>query len=249
MLDRAAWLGASALFTLAIVLVWKQVTDSGAIPPLFLPGPGPTFRALVDGMLSGELSGTTAATVGRMLAGWLSAALIGVLLGGAIASVRLLSDLLVPTLEFFRQIPSSAKLPIVILYMGLTTEMIIVVIALGAVWPVLLATIQGFQSVEPRLLETARILQMKRVDIFMKISLPFALPDIFAGLRISLTVSLILAVVGEMLSGLTGVGEEIMRASSLFRSAELYAGILILGAVGFACNFVLTAVSGRIVRR
>jgi sulfonate transport system permease protein len=249
MLNRAAWLGASALVTLAIVLVWKHITDSGAVPPLFLPGPGPTFRALVDGIRSGELVFVAAMTVGRMLAGWLSAALIGIVLGGAIASSRLFSDLLVPTLEFFRQIPSSAKLPIVILYMGLTTPMIVVVIALGAVWPVMLATIQGFQSVEPRLIETSRILQMGKVEVFRKISLPSALPDIFAGLRISLTVSLILAVVGEILTGLTGLGEEIMRASSLFRSAELYAGILILGAIGFTCNFVLTAVGGRVVRR
>jgi ABC-type nitrate/sulfonate/bicarbonate transport system permease component len=249
MLNRTAWLGASALITVAIVLVWKQVTDSGAVPPLFLPGPVPTFHALIEGFRSGELTAVAAVTVGRMLAGWLSAALIGIVLGGAIASSRLVSDLLVPTLEFFRQIPSSAKLPIVILYMGLTSQMIIVVIALGAVWPVMLATIQGFQSVEPRLIETARILQMGKVEVFRKISLPSALPDIFAGLRISLTVALILAVVGEMLTGLTGLGEEIMRASSLFRSAELYAGILILGAVGFICNFALAVAGGRVVRR
>jgi ABC-type nitrate/sulfonate/bicarbonate transport system permease component len=159
----------SAVVTCGILAFWAYLSASGTVPALFLPAPSAAFSAFADGIASGEGVAAAAITVCRMLAGWVSAAALGIVLGGIVASSRLLSDLLVPTLEFFRQIPSSAKLPIVILFMGLTNEMIVVAIALGALWPVMLATIQGFRSVEPALIEIARILQMGSVATFAKI--------------------------------------------------------------------------------
>ncbi len=188
-------------------------------------------------------------TLSQMLSGWLAAAVLGVLLGGAVASSQLLRTYCVPTLEFFRQIPSSAKLPIAMMMLGMNDRMIIVIIAVGAVWPVLLSTIQGFGAIEPRLVDAARNLQLGRAATFWKIGLPSALPDIFAGLRISLTISLILAVVAEILTGLGGIGTVLQHAASLYRGSELFAGIMVLSIIGLLCNFALASLSARLLRR
>ena len=90
--------------------------------------------------------------------------------------------------------------------LGLTQSMALFVIAFGAIWPMLLATVHGFAAVEPRLYEVARSLHMSRLAIIFKIALPSASPDILSGMRLSLTVALILSVVCEILAGLDGLG-------------------------------------------
>ena len=132
--------------------------------------------------------------------------------------------------------------------LGLNERMIVSVIAFASIWPALLGTVHGFKTVEPRLFEVARILHLNRLEVIWKIALPNALPDIFAGLRLSLTVSLILAVVTEMLSGANGLGHNIILAARSFRSADLFAGIIVLGAIGYVTNVVLERVERHMLR-
>jgi sulfonate transport system permease protein len=94
----------------------------------------------------------------------------------------------------------------------------------------------------------ARILHLSRLEMVWKIALPNALPDIFAGLRLALTVSLILAVVAEMLAGTIGLGQNITLAARSFRSADLYAGIIVLGAVGYVSNILLQRAEQHLLR-
>ena len=88
----------------------------------------------------------------------------------------------------------------------------------------------GFAAVEPRLYEVARALHLSRWQVIVKIALPSALPDILAGLRLGLTVALILAVVCEMIAGLDGLGQWVLLAARTFRSPDLFAGVILLGA-------------------
>lgn len=249
MINRVLWLGASAVVTAALIAIWQFVADLKLLPAVFFPGPDATWKAFVKGMISGELLPAALTTLAQMLSGWVSAAVLGVLLGSAIASSPMLRAYCVPTLEYFRQIPSSAKLPIAMMILGMNDQMIIMIIAIGAVWPVLLSTIQGFGSIEPRLIDTARNLQLGKIAMFWKVGLPSALPDIFAGLRISLTISLILAVVAEILTGLGGIGTQLQHSASLYRGSELFAGIMVLSIIGLLCNFVLASLSARLLRR
>jgi sulfonate transport system permease protein len=249
MISRLLWLGGSAVVTAILIAVWQFIANLKLLPAVFFPGPDVTWRAFVKGMTTGELLPAALTTLGQMLSGWSSAAVLGVLLGGAIASSPMLRVYCVPSLEYFRQIPSSAKLPVAMMILGMNDEMIVVIIAIGAVWPVLLSMIQGFGSIEPRLIDTGRNLQLGKVAMFWKIGLPSALPDIFAGLRISLTISLILAVVAEILTGLGGIGTLLQHSASLYRGSELFAGIMVLSIIGLLCNFALASVSGRLLRR
>ena len=92
------------------------------------------------------------------------------------------------------------------------------------------------------------MLQMSRMGFIWKIALPNAMPDILAGLRLAITVSLILAVVAEMLAGTTGLGQNITLAARSFRSGDLYAGIMVLGAVGYVSNVLLARLERHLLR-
>ena len=106
----------------------------------------------------------------------------------------------------------------------------------------------GFAAVEPRLGEVARALRMSRWQTIAKVSLPSATPDILAGLRLGLTVSLILAVVCEMIAGLDGLGQWVLLAARSYKSADIFAGVALLGVIGLVANATLSLVEARALR-
>lgn len=240
-----AILAGSIAIVFAILFLWWLVTAFGWVSRAFVPNPFDAFAALVRGFSRGDLLAQTLGTVGRMLQGWLLAGLIGVVLGAAIGLSRTARDYLQPTLEFLRPLPASAIIPVAIAVLGLSPGMALAVVAFGSLWPTLLGTIHGFAAVEPRLKEVARCLQMSGPAFAWKIGLPNAMPDILAGMRLSMTVALILAIICEMLASQTGLGTAIQLAARAFQSADLFAGIALLGAIGLVSNLALRAVERR----
>ena len=246
------WFGSTALLA-ALVALWWLASNAGWVSRVFLPTPQATFASLAEGLNfggsgNGELLAFTGATVLRMLEGWLLASLLGVLLGAAIGVSPAVRAWVQPTLEFVRPLPASALLPLAISIFGLNPGMVLFVVAFGAMWPVLLATVHGFAAVEPRLAEVARCLQMPRAAFIWKIGLPNAMPDILAGMRLALTISLIVAVVGEMIASQSGLGQAILLAARAFRASDLFAGIVLLGLIGFASNAMLAFAENKLLR-
>jgi len=243
LLSLLASLAVAALF----VLAWKLLADYKLVSPVFLPGPDRAWTSLVRGFTTGDLGVKFLATVERMFWGWLIASLIGITLGAAIGTSPRLKAYLAPTLEFLRPLPASATIPVAIAVLGLSDGMVLAVIAFGALWPVLLATIHGFAAVEPRLYEVSRALKLSRTTVIAKIALPSASPDILAGMRLGLTVALILSVVCEMIAGRDGLGNWILLAARSFRAPDLYAGVILLGFLGYATAVVLGFVEARLL--
>lgn len=240
---------AASLLLLATLLgLWWLAAHGQWVSRAFLPTPEATLQQLAAGLTAGELAPQTAATIGRMLAGWGLASLVGVALGALIGSSATARAWLQPMLEFIRPLPASAVLPLAITLFGLSSGMVLAVVAFGAMWPVLLATLHGFASVHERLREVAAALQLSRTAFAFKLGLPQALPDILAGLRLSLTVSLIVSVVGEMIASQPGLGQAVLLAARSFQASELYAGVLLLGAIGFASNTLLAWAEARLLR-
>ena len=223
----------------AALAVWAGVTQAGWVSPVFLPGPAATWQSLAEGWSRGDLAALTWGTVERMVLGWALACGAGLALGGLVGSSAWLRDWLQPSLELLRPLPASALVPVAIALVGLSPAMVLLVIAFGALWPVLLATAQAVASIEPRLHEVGRLLGLSRAGFFFKVGLPHALPDALAGMRLSLTIALILAIVGEMLASQAGLGLAILQAARAFRSAELFAGVALLGAIGLLSNGLL----------
>jgi sulfonate transport system permease protein len=247
MKTRIAWHLASVLVLLVLIFGWQRIADARLLSPAFFPGPDRTWIALTRAFSSGDLAPRIFATVWRMTVGWALASLLGVALGALIGSLPGLRRMLGPTLEFLRPLPASATIPIFIVLLGLSNAMVLSVIAFGAVWPMLLATIHGFEAVEPRLYEVARVLHLSKAATVFKIALPSALPDILSGLRLSLTVALILTVVCEMLVGVDGLGSWTLVSARAFRSPDLYAGVILLGLIGYAGASLLALLANRIL--
>lgn len=238
----------SAVVMLALIGLWQLGANAGVISPVFFPGPDRSFGTLWDQLHDAEFWHAFSETLRRMVLGFVSASIVGVAAGAAIGLSANVRAYVEPTLELIRPLPASAVIPVFVLMIGLNERMIIAVIAFASLWPVLLGTVHGFKTIEPRLIEVSRMLHLTRMELIFKIALPNAMPDIFAGLRLALTVSLILAVVTEMLSGMPGLGHNIIMAARSFRSADLYAGIIVLGAIGYLTNVTLERVERHVLR-
>lgn len=246
------WAGSGAVL-FALLALWWATSHSGWVNRAFLATPEATLASLAEGLNlagsdSGELLAFTEATLARMLEGWLLASLLGIALGALIGTSAAARAYLRPTLEFIRPLPASAVLPLAISIFGLSSNMVLSVVAFGAMWPVLLATVHGFAAVERRLQEVARCLQLSRAAFVWKIGLPNAMPDILAGMRLSMTVSLIVSVVGEMITSQPGLGQAILLAARSFRASELFAGTVLLGLIGFASNALLALAETKLLK-
>lgn len=244
---QISWRIASFGFAASLVLAWQLVANAQLISPIFLPGPDRAWAALVNGFSDRGLGSKLLGTLRHMTFGWLAACVAAIVLGSLIGSSRRARIYIAPSLEFLRPLPVSAIIPVAIALYGLSESMAIFVIAFGTLWPMLLATIQGYAGVEPRLLEVARALNLSRLETVTKISLPSAMPDILAGMRVSLTVALILSVVCEIVAGLDGLGQWVLISARMFRSPDLFAGVILLGAVGYLAAAIIAEVERRLL--
>lgn len=187
-------------------------------------------------------------SLGRLLAGFSIAVVLGVTLGTIIGLQRVVRHLLSPLIEFMRAIPPVALISVAILFFGVGDEMKIFFIALGCVFPVLLNTTDGVASVNQTLLDTAYTYRIRGWRRIRTVILPAALPKTFAGIRTSLAIGLILMVISEMVASSNGLGYFIIDAQRSFAIPEMWAGILLIGALGYLLNLVLGLFERRILR-
>lgn len=242
------WRVASLIVAAGFVVLWQAISDLRLVSPVFLPGPDRAWASLLRGFAGGVLWPKLLGTLEHMAYGWFVASITGIALGAMIGSSRAMRSYIAPSLEFLRPLPVSAIIPVAIAMLGLTQGMALFVITFGAIWPMLLATIHGFAAVEPRLYEVARSLHMARLAVIFKIALPSASPEILSGMRLSLTVALILSVVCEILAGLDGLGQWILLSARAFRSADLFAGVILLALIGCLTALAMSIFEKRLLK-
>ncbi len=184
----------------------------------------------------------------RVLVGWAIAAVLGVAVGAALGRTRTGMQYVGPLFAFFRAIPSPALLPVFIVLVGLGDDMKVALIVFGCVWPVLLNTVDGVRSVDPVQTDTARSFRVPRAQWVAMVVLPAALPKIFAGLRLSLAIAVILMVVSEMVGDTTGIGYRLRFAQTQFAFLDMWAWLVLLGIMGYGLNTALLAVQRRALR-
>ncbi len=183
----------------------------------------------------------------RLLAGWLAAVAVGVAAGTLIGLSSAARDVMDPVAAFLRSIPPPALLPLFIVLLGIGDGMKVAMIAFGVVWPILLNTSDGVASVDRLQREIGRVYRIGSWDQLTRIVLPSAAPKIFAGLRVSLSIAVILMVISEMVATVNGVGFELVQAQRAFRSLDVWATIVLLGVLGYTLNAILGAIEGRVL--
>jgi ABC-type nitrate/sulfonate/bicarbonate transport system permease component len=233
---RKRWPG--FVFFAGVLLTWQVLSATNLVDPVVLPRVSAIINALVNDFANGELPRQLLPTLWRVFAGFSLAALIAVPLGLLMGTVPFVYRLLEPTTEFMRPIPSSAYIPVAILFLGIENEMKIFVVILSCVFPILLNTYSGVRGIDVVLIDTGRTFGVSRIKSLVQIVSPAALPSIFTGMRISLGLALIVSVVAEMIAGNSGIGYFILNMQNIFHISEMYAGIFTLGVVGFLINFL-----------
>lgn len=172
---------------------------------------------------------------------------IGVAFGVAIGSSEALRSTVEPTLEFIRAIPAAAILPVAILIFGITDRQKVFVIVFGAVWPILLNTIEGVRGIDPSFQEVARAYNFRRRERLLYVTAPAALPQIMAGMRIALSISILLLVYAELYAATEGLGYYILNAQQLFLIPEMWAGIFVLSIFAYVVNLLFAAFEQRVL--
>jgi len=153
-----------------------------------------------------------------------------------------------PIVEFLRAIPPPALLPFAILVIGVGDSMKVFIIAFVCVWPILLNTIDGVTGVDPTLRETTRVYGIGGRDRLWRVMLPAASPQIFAGMRTSLSLALILMVISEMVASTNGIGYFVLQSQRTFAIPEMWSGILLLGILGYTLNGIFVLIERRVLR-
>lgn len=183
----------------------------------------------------------------RLAVGFFIAVAAGCVIGLMLGYLRSLDPWIRPVLEYLRFIPAVAILPAALLLFGPTDTMRIFVIAFGSAFPVLLSAIDGARRVEPLLLDVARVERLSIPERLFRVILPAALPSIFAGVRIALSIALVMMVISELIAADNGLGFYILRNQRLFQTANVYAGVLTIGTIGLALTLALLALEKRVL--
>jgi ABC-type nitrate/sulfonate/bicarbonate transport system permease component len=187
-------------------------------------------------------------SVGRVLGGWLIAVALGVTAGIALGRSRVAIDYVGPQLAFVRAIPPPTLIPVFLVLFGVGTTMQVATIVFGALWPVLLNAVDGARSLDRVQEETARMLRTPALHRIALVVLPAALPKIFAGLRLSLSIAVLLMVVSELVGAANGIGYELLFAQRQFDFPVMWAWIALLGLLGYGLNTLLLVVERRVLR-
>ncbi|HRF07577.1 MAG TPA: ABC transporter permease [Xanthobacteraceae bacterium] len=186
-------------------------------------------------------------SLSRLAIGFLMAVAAGCVLGLMLGYLKGLDPWIRPVLEYLRFIPAVAILPAALLLFGPTDTMRIFVIAFGSVFPVLLAAIDGARRVEPLLLDVARVERLTIPERLFRVVLPASMPSIFAGVRIALSIALVMMVISELIAADNGLGFYILRNQRLFQTANVYAGVLTIGTIGLVLTLSLLAIEKRVL--
>lgn len=232
---------------------WTATRDS---PNGLIPQPAQVGRELLDlaglthsgDAFNGVLWANLAASASRVFSGFAVATLLGVPMGLMIGQLQLVRRMLDSTLQLLRPVPVTAWQPLFLILFGLGSQSATLLVALGCFYPILLNTILGVRSVEPRLFEAASMLGISRAAMFPKVVLPSAMPGIFTGLRLSLGLAWVVIVVGEMSGIRDGLGAMIMDAREESRTDVVIGGMIAIGLAGFVCDQVVLHIGRRLLR-
>lgn len=238
-----------------LVIIWQILSSMKVFPPYKLPSPIEVITGFNDILLMGTppgylLHNHAFYSIYRVVIGYGLACLLSIPLGLLMGWSERLHSLISTIVDVVRPIPPLAWIPIAILWFGIGIKSAAFIIFLGAFPPILLSTISGVRSINPRFIEAARTLHAREKDIFFKILLPGSVPSIFTGMRIGIGIAWMTLVAAEF-TGVKegyGLGYMIMTSRDLQRPNEIIAGMLVIGFVGLVIDMGIRFVESKIVK-
>ena len=236
-------------FVAVVLGAWQVAVLADVIDFETIPAPGEALSAWREIAASGELWTAVAHSLRMLAIAFALATAAGVVLGTAIGTSRVAYSFLHGILEFLRFVPPVALIPVVLLISGFSDRSEIYIAAFASLWPVLLNTASGVESVDAQLREVGRSLRLGRRQMLLKLVLPAALPTIAVGLRIALSLCLIMVITTEIVAIPQGLGFELLTASNTLRPDIVYAYLLSIGALGVLINVAFRTFERRLLLR
>jgi ABC-type nitrate/sulfonate/bicarbonate transport system permease component len=239
------------VFVLSIasaLALWELISRTGAISQRDLPAMSTSFNELWSMMNTSHFWWSFADTVRGWALGLVIATALAVPIGILLGSNDFAASAFRIPIEFMRPIPSAALIPLLFLTLGTNLKSEVFLATFGAFWPLLIQTMYGVRDVDPVAIETARSFGVGRLERLYRITLPSSVPYIATGLRISSTVSLILAFTAELFMGTKGLGQDVNFAQSYGLETQLYALALATGFLGVAIHILFTTLERRALR-
>ena len=233
---------------LLILVVWELLGVTGLVPHRMLPSVGEIASAFGKMLTGGNLMHNLVRSLSRAAIGLAAAVVVGVVVGVLMANARIARLLFNPIVQIFYPMPKSALIPVVMIWFGLGDESKILLIFLGCLLPVVVASYNGARGVNPVLLWSAASLGASRLDVMREVLLPAALPDIISGCRTALAFAFILMVSSEFIIATDGIGFMISQLGDAGYYPGMFAAILFVSLVGFAADRAYAALAQRALR-
>jgi NitT/TauT family transport system permease protein len=232
----------------AFVGAWQAIVLAGNLPAFILPGPSDVLGRLVRAWTDGTIWPHFVTTLSEVVLGFLAGSAIGVVVGYGLARLHLLARLASPYLVAAQAVPILAIAPLLSLWFGTGLLPKVIICGLIVFFPVAIATMVGIREVDRGLLELARSLRASRRRVVLDVELPAALPVIFGGLRVGVTLSVVGAIVGEWAGPDKGLGVLINLArGSLFDTPLLFATLVTIALLGIVAYGLVVLAERRLV--
>lgn len=232
----------------AVLAAWEIAARLALFNPLLFPPMSKIIGSFAALIASGEIPGQIARSMERAVMGYFLAAAVFIPLGVAMGLSERVYGALEVVIETLRPIPPPVAIPVAMLFLGIGDGMKIFVIFFSCAWPILLNTIDGVRNIDRVLVDTARTFRLSRAKRILRVVLPAAAPQIMTGLRISLSITLILVVISEMVGSSDGIGYFILNAQRRLKIDQMYAGMLALALLGYLLNQGFLILCKRLLR-
>jgi ABC-type nitrate/sulfonate/bicarbonate transport system permease component len=237
---------------LGFLAVWSAV--SGAVVlfdlfnPIFLPGPWVVVGNIVELAQKGQLWTHVAATLERVAIGFAGGAALALGLGLPAGYFRPVRNLIEPVVELLRPIPPLAMLPLFIVWVGIGEGSKVGFITYATFFPMFLTTVHAVGQIDPLLLRAAQSLGARRLQLFARVILPAALPEILLGIRLGVALSFFVIVISEFIGAESGLGYLINDGRNFFLVPQMLAAAVLLGLLGYTGNALVRALERRLTR-
>jgi ABC-type nitrate/sulfonate/bicarbonate transport system permease component len=235
------------LLLVVLLSLWEISSRLGWVVSAYWPPVTDILRAAVGQLAGGDMLDALVSTLRRAAIGYVAGSIVGVILGILLGKSRVLRLALLPLIEIIRPIPTPAVIPPLILFLGVDDTLKIFIVSLASFFPVFTNTISGVAAIDDTLVQTARTFRISWGRTLVSVVLPATLPAITAGLRTATSLTLVVAVLSEMIAGSSGVGYYLVQMQYALRPDLMYAAVLYLAVVGYSLNRAFIFLEARFV--
>ena len=236
------------LFPLALATAWEAAARWGWIEPRLLPPPSRVAETLLELWRSGDLGHHVLATLWRVAAGFALGLVVATVLGALTGFSARVRQVLDPTLQALRAIPSIAWVPLFILWFGIFEASKVALIAAGAFFPVYLALMTGIQGVDRKLVEVGQVYQLGPVALIRRILVPAALPAWLTGVRGGLGLAWMFVIAAELMGASEGLGYLLLDGQMVGNAAQIVGALVLFAVLGKATDSLVVLLTRRLVR-